>query len=128
MHKKLNHIHKIIFVLAVLFLPVHSYSQILDIRDNAAVQINGSSVMHIDGSADIGNNANLKLNGNIFISGDISNNGNMTSASGTVRFRGSGNSTISGTGTTTFNSSILEKDNGRNDTLLVVSNSFNVPQ
>ncbi|MFP4542681.1 MAG: GEVED domain-containing protein [Candidatus Kapaibacterium sp.] len=128
MHKKLNHIHKIIFVLAVLFLPVHSYSQILDIRDNAAVQINGSSVMHIDGSADIGNNANLKLNGNIFISGDISNNGNMTSASGTVRFRGSGNSTISGTGTTTFNSIILEKDNGRNDTLLVVSNSFNVPQ
>lgn len=133
MNKQLQHTSilkraKLILPVCMLFflISISKSQDLLNIKGNAVFYINTNANVDINGNLDNESN-NFEINGDINISGNWNNDAIQTMPAGSITFDGSGNSTITGTGTTTeFFSIIINKDNAT-DIVQYLSGDFTVP-
>lgn len=118
----------IILIAVVLMLSGLSLHSQMDfyVSPNAVVHISPDAVVRVNGSVIIDNNGTFtqQNNSSLYVTNNFQVIGTFTSSNGTTYFIGSDNSTLSGGGTTTFYTLVLNKD--LNTLLLLIDKSLTI--
>jgi hypothetical protein len=111
--KNLSVIYKYIILVcaAIIFqLPANAQIKLLNLKNGAVVKVNDGSVMKVNGSINLEANSKFNSGSSVILDGDLFSDGAFKiDLNGNIKFVGSGNSTIFGSGEITLTKLILFK-------------------
>lgn len=122
-----NKIHIILVAIVLMMSGLSLHSQMdFYVSPNAVVHISPDAVVRVNGNVIVDNNGTLtqQNNSSFYVTNNFQVIGTFTSSNGTTYFVGANNSTLSGAGTTTFYTLVLNKD--LNTLMLMIDKSLTI--